>query len=186
MPEVGELGQGEAWSRPQAEGTAHWILDKHTHPVRTLLIPEENGEMKATPHNQKTIETFRAKNGLGVEPWGDNLLLMTSKGALSGEDITTPLVYTREGEGYVVVASKGGAPENPTWYRNIHADPVVEVEVAGAKGIQHHRARAHAIETGPDRDRLYAQMAEVWPAFNDYEKKTDRKIPIVILDPDPA
>ena len=69
--------------------------------------------MKATPFNQKTIDEFYAKHGLGVGMWGDHVLLMTAKGARSGEAITTPLVYGREGDDYIIVASKGGVPKHP-------------------------------------------------------------------------
>ncbi len=74
--------------------------------------------MKATPFNEKTIAEFHAKQGRGVGMWGDHVLLMTAKGARSGDAITTPLVYGRDGDHYVIVASKGGAPKHPTWFGN--------------------------------------------------------------------
>jgi deazaflavin-dependent oxidoreductase (nitroreductase family) len=135
----------------------------------------------ATPFNQRTIDEFNAKAGLGVGPWRDNLLLMTSRGASSGREIVNPLVYRRRGDDYVIVASKGGAPENPRWYHNILANPVVEVEVAGPEGIERFPARAEVLAEGPERDQLYAYMTEVWPAFADYQAKTTRTIPIVLL-----
>jgi deazaflavin-dependent oxidoreductase (nitroreductase family) len=138
----------------------------------------------ATPFNQRTIDEFNAKEGRGVGPWHDNLLLMTSKGSSSGREITNPLVYRRLGDDYVVIASKGGAPENPRWYHNIQVNPVVEVEVAGPEGIERFPARARAAAEGPERDRLYAYMTEVWPAFEDYAAKTTRTIPVVILQRD--
>ena len=139
--------------------------------------------MTAIAWNQKTIDEFHAKQGLGVGPWRDNALLMTAKGAKSGQDITTPLVYRRSGKDLVVVASKGGAPDHPSWYHNVQANPLVEVEVAGPSGIEHLQARARAVPSGPERDRLFAYMTEVWPAFADYAKKTPRTIPIVVLEP---
>ncbi len=138
--------------------------------------------MPATPFNQRTIDDFNAKEGRGVGPWRDNLLLMTSRGARSGRQITTPLVYRRQGDGYVVVASKGGAPAHPNWYRNVRIDPVVEVEVAGPEGIERFRARATPVAEGPERDRLFAYMTEVWPSFSDYALKTARTIPVVVLE----
>jgi deazaflavin-dependent oxidoreductase (nitroreductase family) len=138
--------------------------------------------MTATAFNQRTIEEFNSKSGRGVGPWSDNLLLMTSKGARSGQEITTPLVYRRQGDGYVVVASKGGAPTNPDWYRNVQANPVVELEVAGPQGTERFRARATAVAEGPERDRLFAYMTEVWPPFNDYAARTVRTIPVVVLE----
>jgi deazaflavin-dependent oxidoreductase (nitroreductase family) len=136
----------------------------------------------ATPFNQRTVDEFNAKEGRGVGPWRDNLLLMTSRGASSGREITIPLVYRRLGDGYVVVASKGGAPENPRWYHNIQVNPVVEVEVAGPNGPERFPAHARAAAEGPERDRLYAYMTEVWPAFADYQAKTTRTIPVVLLE----
>ena len=138
--------------------------------------------MKATPYNQKTIAEFQAKQGRGVGPFGDHTLLMTAKGAKSGEAITTPLVYGRDGHHYVVVASKGGAPANPTWMANIKANPEVEVEVASADGTEKFKARARMVDSRAERDRLYKEMIKIWPPFADYEKKTERLIPVVILE----
>jgi deazaflavin-dependent oxidoreductase (nitroreductase family) len=138
--------------------------------------------MRATGFNQRTIDEFHAKNGLGVGPWRDNVLLMTSKGAKTNQDITTPLVYRRQGKDFVVVASKGGAPKHPLWYQNIQANPIVEVEVASPGGTETCQATARVLPSGAERDRLFAYMAEVWPAFNDYAARTERVIPIVILE----
>lgn len=107
---------------------------------------------------------------------------MTSKGALTGERITTPLVSRRRGDAYVVCASKGGAPQNPKWYHNIQVNPEVTIEVPAPDGTESLRAKARVVPTGPERDRLYAFMTEVWPSFADYEQRTDRTIPVVILD----
>lgn len=139
--------------------------------------------MPATPFNQRTIDEFNAKKGRGVGPWSDNLLLMTARGARSGREITTPLVYRRQGDDYVVVASKGGAPANPTWYHNVQVNPVVELELAGPDGTERFRARARPVAEGPERDRLFAYMTEVWPSFSDYEARTARTIPVVVLEP---
>jgi deazaflavin-dependent oxidoreductase (nitroreductase family) len=139
--------------------------------------------MTATAWNQKTIDAFHAQNGLGIPPWGDHVLLMTAKGAKSGEPHTTPLVYRRVEDDYVVIASKGGAPADPTWFNNIRANPEVEVEVASNGGTEKLKARARVIASGPEHDRLYNHLAEVWPAFLDYQKKTTRVIPVVVLEP---
>ncbi|MDQ6709939.1 MAG: nitroreductase family deazaflavin-dependent oxidoreductase [Candidatus Dormibacteraeota bacterium] len=138
--------------------------------------------MKATPYNQKMIDEFHAKKGLGVGPFGDHVLLLTAKGAKSGEHITTPLVYRREGDTYVVIASKGGAPTHPLWFTNIQVDPDVEVEVASAGATETFRAHARVQASGPERDRLYTEQAKVWPAFLEYQKKTSRVIPVVVLE----
>lgn len=136
----------------------------------------------ATSWNQQTIDEFHDKNGLGVGRWGDHLLLMTAKGAKSGEPHTTPLVYVRDGDRYVITGSKGGAPVDPTWVANLKANPDVEVEVAKAGGTEKFKARAQVIGSGPERDRLYLELAKVWPSFLDYEKKTSRLIPVIVLD----
>jgi deazaflavin-dependent oxidoreductase (nitroreductase family) len=137
--------------------------------------------VKASPFNQKTIAEFHAKQGRGVGMWGDHVLLMTAKGAKSGEAITTPLVYGREGDDYILVASKGGAPKHPAWFGNIKANPDVDVEVANANGIAKFKARAHVVENRSERDRLYKEMVKIWPPFAEYEKRTDRLIPVVVL-----
>jgi deazaflavin-dependent oxidoreductase (nitroreductase family) len=137
--------------------------------------------MKATPFNQKTIAEFHAKKGRGVGMWGDHVLLMTAKGAKSGEAITTPLVYGREGDDCIIVASKGGAPQHPTWFGNITANPEVEVEVANNNGTEKFKARAHVVESRQERDRLYKEMSKIWPSFAEYQTRTDRVIPVVVL-----
>jgi deazaflavin-dependent oxidoreductase (nitroreductase family) len=139
--------------------------------------------VKATPFNQKTIAEFEAKQGLGVGPWGDHVLLLTARGAKSGEAITTPLVYGRDGDHYVIVASKGGAPKHPAWFGNIQVNPDVEVEVASAQGTERFKARAKVVENRAERDRLfYDEMSRIWPAFKEYETRTDRLIPVVVLE----
>jgi deazaflavin-dependent oxidoreductase (nitroreductase family) len=138
--------------------------------------------MRAIPYNEKTIAEFHQKKGLGVGPWGDHVLLMTAKGVKSGEAITTPLVYGREGDHYLIVASKGGSPAHPAWLANIKANPEVDVEVANAGGTERFKARAHVVESRAERDRLYEEMSKIWPSFRDYQTKTERLIPVVILE----
>jgi deazaflavin-dependent oxidoreductase (nitroreductase family) len=138
--------------------------------------------VKATPFNEKTIAEFHAQQGRGVGMWGDHVLLMTAKGAKSGDAITTPLVYGRDGDHYVIVASKGGAPKHPTWFGNLKANPEVEVEVANADGTENFKARARVVESRAEHDRLYHEMTRIWPAFADYQTRTDRLIPVVILE----
>lgn len=129
--------------------------------------------------NQKIIEEFRAKNGTGVGPFGDHLLLLTTKGAKSGEWHTTPLAFHRDGDRLVVIASMGGAPRHPDWYHNLVANPEAQVEV----GPERFTVRATPVAGGPERDRLYAQQVAIMPGFREYEKKTTRVIPAVVLEP---
>ena len=138
--------------------------------------------MSTIPWVQKTIDEFHAKRGLGVGMWGDHVLLLTARGARSGDLITTPVVYGRDGADYVIVASKGGAPQHPKWLGNIMANPDVEVEVAGPGGTETFKATAHVVEDRKERDNLYAAMTVIWPSFADYQKRTDRLIPVVRLE----
>lgn len=138
--------------------------------------------MTALPFNEKTIAEFHAKKGRGVGPWGDNALLMTAQGAKSGQAITTPLVYGRDGDAYVVIASKGGAPQHPLWFGNLKANREVEVEVATGDRVEKFKARARVVEDPAEHDRLYREMSRIWPPFLDYQKRTERVIPVVILE----
>jgi deazaflavin-dependent oxidoreductase (nitroreductase family) len=108
---------------------------------------------------------------------GMELLLLTVKGAKSGNEYTRPLAYTKDGDHLVIVASKGGAPTNPDWYHNLVAHPDVTVEV-GAEKFQ-----AHASKTiGKERERLFEQHAVAYPVFNDYKAKATREIPVFVLE----
>jgi deazaflavin-dependent oxidoreductase (nitroreductase family) len=108
---------------------------------------------------------------------GRDVLILTTRGARSGELRETPLVYTRDGDRYVIVASKGGAPTNPSWYYNLVAHPDVTVEVLDEK----FKARAE-VQQGDEYERLYDQHASINPAFNDYRRRATRKIPVIVLE----
>jgi deazaflavin-dependent oxidoreductase (nitroreductase family) len=129
--------------------------------------------------NKAVIAEFRANGGTTS---GDvahlDLLLLHNTGRRSGAERINPLAYLREGDTYYVFASKGGAPDDPDWYHNVTANPDVTIEV----GTETHRARASEV-TGPERDRIYAQVSEKWPQFADYAKATDRTIPVVAITP---
>jgi deazaflavin-dependent oxidoreductase (nitroreductase family) len=139
-------------------------------------------KVRATAFNQKTIAEFNANQGRGVGMWGDHLLLMTARGEKSGEAITTPLVYGRDGDDYIVVASKGGSPKHPTWFGNVKANPEVEVEVANGEATEKFKARCRVVDSRAQRDRLYQEMSKIWPSFLDYQKRTERLIPVVVLE----
>jgi len=125
------------------------------------------------------ITDFRANGGhVTSGPFaGRPVLLLTTTGARSGQARLAPLVYSREGDDYVIVASKGGAPTRPAWYHNLLANPVVTVEVGGKT----FEARARVTE-GAERDRLFAQRVAANPNFAEYQKKTTRVIPVVVLE----
>ncbi|HEY3723894.1 MAG TPA: nitroreductase family deazaflavin-dependent oxidoreductase [Acidimicrobiia bacterium] len=128
--------------------------------------------------NRGIIEEFRANDGKTSGPFaGAPLMLMTTTGAKSGKERVIPIVYTRDGDRLVVAASKGGAPTNPDWFHNVVAHPEVTVELPG----ETFRAKASVVDRA-ERDRLYAAHADLMPGFADYEKKTDRVIPIVVLE----
>ncbi len=105
-------------------------------------------------------------------------LLLTTTGRTSGEKFIFPLFYGDVGNSYVIVASKGGAPDHPGWYKNLLANPEVELQV-GTKKL---KAKARTA-TGEERARLWQQALEFWPPYADYAKKTEREIPVVVLDP---
>jgi deazaflavin-dependent oxidoreductase (nitroreductase family) len=131
--------------------------------------------------NAATIQEFHAKAGKGVGPFGDQLILLTTQGARSGKERITPVMFHRDGKRYVVIASKGGAPDHPAWYRNLKAHPVARVEVGAKNGTETFEVRAHEAE-GEERDRLYAERVAIAPGFGEYERKTSRKIPVMILE----
>jgi deazaflavin-dependent oxidoreductase (nitroreductase family) len=128
--------------------------------------------------NEKIIEEFRANGGNVGGPFeGVALLLLHATGAKTGRTRVKPLVYRRDGDRLVVFGTKGGAPTNPEWYYNVQANPRVTVE-AGSD-----RFEADARVAPPDeRDRIWRLQARDAPAFADYQKRTDRTIPVVILE----
>ncbi|WP_033261539.1 nitroreductase family deazaflavin-dependent oxidoreductase [Amycolatopsis vancoresmycina] len=129
--------------------------------------------------NKQIVEEFRANEGrVGGMFEGKNVLLLTTIGAKSGAERLSPLVYTRDGDRYVVAASMGGAPKNPAWYHNLVANPKVTLEV----GTEKFEATATVIADRAERDRLYAGMVAHAEGFADYEKNTSRLIPIVVLE----
>ena len=127
--------------------------------------------------NQKIIEEFRANDGkVGGRFEGKTLLLLHTMGAKSGQEYVNPVAYVRDGEKYVVIASKGGASTNPDWFYNILAHPRLTVEV----GTQTFPVEAQVTED-PERTILYNKMVEMMPGFDDYRRNTTRKIPVIKL-----
>jgi deazaflavin-dependent oxidoreductase (nitroreductase family) len=107
-------------------------------------------------------------------------LLLTTKGRKSGEPRDVPLIYGKAGDRFVVVASLGGAPDHPSWYKNLRAAPDAEIQV----GVDHYHVKARDAE-GAEREELWAVMAEIFPTYDEYARLTQgvRKIPVVVLDP---
>ena len=129
--------------------------------------------------NKRIIDEFRANGGkVGGGFEGKTLLLLHTKGAKSGQERINPTAYVRDGDRLVVIASKGGAPTNPDWYYNLLENPLVTVEV----GTENFQARA-AVAQEPERSHLYEKMVEMMPGFDEYRRKTTRKIPVITLTP---
>ena len=142
-----------------------------------ILDFKEMNMSEADERNRKVIEEFRANQGrVGGRFEGRTLLLLHTKGAKSKQERINPVAYIRDGERYVVIASKGGAPTNPDWYYNVVANPELTVEV----GTEKHQVHAKVAEE-PERTRLYNKMVEMMPGFADYQHKTTRVIPVIIL-----
>ncbi|HEY9376824.1 MAG TPA: nitroreductase family deazaflavin-dependent oxidoreductase [Jiangellaceae bacterium] len=124
------------------------------------------------------IKAYVESDGEKGHEWrrGVPTLLLTTTGRRTGTKHRTALIYGRDGADYVVVASKGGARTNPAWYLNLSADPQVDVQV----GAEKFRAVARTAQ-GERRARLWAAMSQIWPAYLDYQQKTEREIPVVVI-----
>ena len=135
--------------------------------------------MSEFPFGEEHVRVYRETGGEVGHIWreGSTILLLTTKGRKTGEPRTTPLIYAEDGDRYVIVASKGGAPDHPGWYRNLEQDPNVELQVKD----EVFAARARTAE-GEERERLWRKANEVWPHYDEYAKKTDREIPVVVLE----
>ena len=137
--------------------------------------------MSASPmdYNAEIIDAFRAGQGRVGGVWeGTPLLLLHHTGAKSGRHRVTPLGYLRDGGRYVAIASNGGAPRHPAWYRNVMADPNVTIEV-GTDTVEVVASEA----TGDERERLFRAQAARFPQLAEYERKADRVIPVIVLTP---
>jgi deazaflavin-dependent oxidoreductase (nitroreductase family) len=129
--------------------------------------------------NTKIIEDFRANAGTVGGPFeGAPVLLLHTTGAKSGKERVNPMVYQRVGDAYAVFASKAGAPTNPDWYHNLVAHPEVTAEI----GTETVALRAR-VAKGNERDGIWTKQKQVMPGFADYERKTEREIPVVLLEP---
>jgi deazaflavin-dependent oxidoreductase (nitroreductase family) len=125
------------------------------------------------------VRRYRETGGKVGHLWRNDstILLLTTTGRATGEKRTVPLIYAADGSRYVIVASKGGAPDHPGWYKNLAKNPEVELQVKD----EVFRARARTA-SGEERARLWRKANEVWPPYDDYAKKTPREIPVVVLE----
>ena len=129
--------------------------------------------------NSSIIREFRANQGKVGGPFeGSTLLLLHTTGAKTGKERVNPLMYRKDGDSYVVFGSKGGAPTDPDWYRNLLANPIVKIEV-GTETIE---AKARVAEP-EEREQIWTVHTKEYPVFARYEKKAGREIPVIILEP---
>jgi deazaflavin-dependent oxidoreductase (nitroreductase family) len=130
-------------------------------------------------YGQEHVERYRETDGEEGHIWlkGSKVLLLTTTGHKSGEQRTTPLIYEARGDDFVIVASKGGAPEHPAWFLNLQADPEAEIQVKADR----FKVRTRVAE-GDERAELWELVNGQWPDYADYQKKTDREIPVVVLE----
>jgi deazaflavin-dependent oxidoreductase (nitroreductase family) len=127
---------------------------------------------------QEHVRMYRETGGERGYNWrGQTILLLTTKGRVSGQERTTPLIHRTDDGRWVVVASKGGAPDHPDWYKNLRADPEATIQVKDERIP----VRAN-VASGEDRTRLWRRMTETWPAYDQYQQKTSREIPVVVLE----
>ncbi|HEY1596363.1 MAG TPA: nitroreductase family deazaflavin-dependent oxidoreductase [Thermoleophilaceae bacterium] len=125
------------------------------------------------------VKRYEETDGQEGHDWeGTQTLILTTTGRKSGEPRPMALIYGQHGDDYLVVASKGGAPQHPAWYLNLDANPDVDVQVWGDK------FKAHARTATPEEKKeLWPIMTKEWPSYDEYQTKTDRDIPLVVLEP---
>jgi proline iminopeptidase len=135
--------------------------------------------MTEYPFGEEHVRLYRETDGETGHEWreGSTILLLTTTGRRSGNETTTPLIYDLDGDTPVIVASKGGAPDDPGWFKNLAKNPEVGVQIKGDR----FRARARMAE-GEERSRLWKLMNGMWPHYDEYATKTDREIPVVVLE----
>lgn len=135
--------------------------------------------MAARLFGQEHVKRYLETDGEEGHDWqGTQTLILTTTGHKSGQQRSTPLIYGRHGEDYLVVASKGGADEPPAWYVNLEAQPEAEIQVRADR----FKVRTRSA-TDEEKPELWRTMTEEWPAYDDYQRKTERQIPVVVLEP---
>jgi deazaflavin-dependent oxidoreductase (nitroreductase family) len=141
-------------------------------------MPEDPNPFGRDLFGREHVRVYLKTHGEQGYHWrGTTILLLTTRGRVSGKERTTPLIYRSDGEAWVVVASKGGAPDHPDWYKNLDAHPEATIQVKRERiAVRAHTAR------GAERARLWRLMTEVWPPYDEYRQKTTREIPVVVLE----
>jgi deazaflavin-dependent oxidoreductase (nitroreductase family) len=142
-------------------------------------MPHDTSPFGRDLFGEEHVRVYRETGGEEGYHWrGTEILLLTTTGRKSGQERTTPLIHRADDGRYVIVASKGGAPDHPGWYKNLEANPEVTIQVK--QEVIPVRART---AEGEERERLWPMMTEVWPAYDEYQRKTEREIPVVVLEP---
>ena len=127
---------------------------------------------------EEHVRKYKETDGQEGHDWqGTQCLLLTTTGRKSGQQRELPLIYGKSGDDYLIVASKGGADEPPAWYLNLEADPVAEVQVWGDR----FKAKAR-VATPEEKAEMWKTMTAEWPAYDEYQERTDREIPVVVLE----
>jgi proline iminopeptidase len=131
------------------------------------------------PFGDEHVRVYRETDGEEGHIWreGSTILLLTTKGRKTGLDRTVPLIYDLDGANPVIVASKGGAPDHPGWFKNLVKTPEAEVQILDRRVAVQAR-----VAEGEERTRLWAQMNEMWPHYDEYATKTEREFPVVLLE----
>lgn len=128
---------------------------------------------------EEHVRVYRESGGEKGYIWnGAPILLLTTKGRKSGQPRTIPIIFTQYGDAWVIIASKGGSPTHPKWYLNILDDPHVQVQVKADV----FEARARTAES-PEREQIWAEAVKTWPNYDIYQSRTDRQIPVVVIEP---
>ena len=131
-------------------------------------------------YGEEHVRAYRDSNGERGYDWkrGTTILLLTTKGRQSGQERTTPLIHRTDDDRWVVIASQGGAPDHPNWFKNIQANPDdVEIQVKADR-----IPVRPSVAEGQERERLWSKMTEAWPDYDEYQQKTDREIPVVVFE----
>jgi deazaflavin-dependent oxidoreductase (nitroreductase family) len=142
-------------------------------------VPADPNPFGQDLFGQEHVRAYRQTDGEQGYHWrgGTTILLLTTTGRVSGVEHTTPLIFRQVDDTWVVIASKGGSPDHPDWYKNLERNPDANVQVKSQRAPV--RARA---ARGAERARLWQLMTEVWPAYDEYQDRTDREIPVVVLE----
>lgn len=141
---------------------------------KVITVPGTDVSLLGAEH----VRVYQETNGETGYLWnGVPTLLVTTRGRKSGEPRTIPIIYTPVGDKYVIIASKGGSPTHPKWYLNVEADPHVQVQVK----VDKFDAIARTAQS-PEREQLWAEAVKAWPNYDIYQSRTDRQIPVVVIE----